>query len=204
MDEIRSTERDFAFEFSKSPQGRRYLPLSFSPLMIIDGIFSRKIFSYNKLPSQHLRLSVLKLDGSCFGNSFLYELIFLRSFFGSNFPCFNKFRHILSLCFLVTKKIKEIKCQFPLKRVCLQILKLKWQRLSQNLGRQSRQSSVTCLRRGQGKFHGAFSTQLSYVDEGCMMCPVNSTAIYFLIMFLPQFWLPRTERFRFYFLWEFG
>ncbi|KAK4277185.1 hypothetical protein QN277_015218 [Acacia crassicarpa] len=32
----------------------------------MDGIFSRKSFSYRKLPSEPLRLSVLKLDGSCF------------------------------------------------------------------------------------------------------------------------------------------
>ncbi|KAI4316337.1 hypothetical protein L6164_024325 [Bauhinia variegata] len=44
---------------------RRSFALSFSPLVIIDGIFFRKS-SYNKLPSEPLRLSVLKLNGSSF------------------------------------------------------------------------------------------------------------------------------------------
>lgn len=43
--------------------------LSF-PSLMIDG-FSRKSFSYNKLPEEPLKLSVLKLDGSCFGIIFL-------------------------------------------------------------------------------------------------------------------------------------
>ncbi|XP_027330702.1 uncharacterized protein LOC113846519 [Abrus precatorius] len=33
---------------------------------IIDAVFSRKSFFYDRLPSQPLRLTVLKLDGSCF------------------------------------------------------------------------------------------------------------------------------------------
>ncbi|KAH1203554.1 hypothetical protein AAZX31_17G198600 [Glycine max] len=37
-----------------------------SSLAIIDGIFARKSFFYDRLPSQPLRLTVLKLDGSCF------------------------------------------------------------------------------------------------------------------------------------------
>lgn len=67
MDDSKLVERDFAFRVSKeSPRSRRSLALPFSPLTVIDGVFSRKSFSYRKLPSEPLRLSVLKLDGSCF------------------------------------------------------------------------------------------------------------------------------------------
>ncbi|CAB4266775.1 unnamed protein product [Prunus armeniaca] len=44
---------------------RRSNSLPFVPLLLIDG-FSRKSFSYSALPQEPLRLSVLKLDGSCF------------------------------------------------------------------------------------------------------------------------------------------
>ncbi|XP_028779320.1 uncharacterized protein LOC114735745 [Neltuma alba] len=67
MDDSTLVERNFAFRVSKeSPQNRRSLALPFSPFTIMEGIFSRKSFSYRKLPSEPLRLSVLKLDGSCF------------------------------------------------------------------------------------------------------------------------------------------
>jgi hypothetical protein len=46
---------------------RRSLALFISPLLIVDGL-SRKGFFYRKLPTEPLKLSVLKLDGSCFGN----------------------------------------------------------------------------------------------------------------------------------------
>lgn len=39
-------------------------------LSLMIGGFSRKNFLYNKLPEQPLKLSVRKLDGSCFGNFF--------------------------------------------------------------------------------------------------------------------------------------
>ncbi|KAM0973955.1 hypothetical protein ACFX2I_017076 [Malus domestica] len=39
--------------------------LPFVPLLLVDG-FSRKSLSYSALPQEPLRLSVLKLDGSCF------------------------------------------------------------------------------------------------------------------------------------------
>ncbi|PON81411.1 Ubiquitin-related domain containing protein [Trema orientale] len=44
---------------------RRSLALPLSPLMLIDGL-SRKGVSYDKLPEEPLKLSVLKLDGSSF------------------------------------------------------------------------------------------------------------------------------------------
>lgn len=67
MDDCKLVERDLAFGVPKeSPPSRRSLSLPLSPFTIIDGIFSRKGFSYRKLPSRPLKLSVLKLDGSCF------------------------------------------------------------------------------------------------------------------------------------------
>ncbi|XP_061376452.1 uncharacterized protein LOC133318462 isoform X2 [Gastrolobium bilobum] len=45
---------------------RRSRAMQFPTLAIIDGIFSRKSFFYDRLPPQPFRLSVLKLDGSCF------------------------------------------------------------------------------------------------------------------------------------------
>uniref|UniRef100_A0A5B7AR99 Ubiquitin-like domain-containing protein n=1 Tax=Davidia involucrata TaxID=16924 RepID=A0A5B7AR99_DAVIN len=39
--------------------------IPFSPLLLIDGL-SRKSFSYNKLPQEPLKLTVVKLDGSTF------------------------------------------------------------------------------------------------------------------------------------------
>ncbi|KAM1022788.1 hypothetical protein ACFX13_044423 [Malus domestica] len=44
---------------------RRSNSLPFVPLLLVDG-FSRKSFSYSALPQEPLRLSVMKLDGSCF------------------------------------------------------------------------------------------------------------------------------------------
>ncbi|RXH72408.1 hypothetical protein DVH24_012092 [Malus domestica] len=44
---------------------RRSNSLPFVPLLLVDG-FSRKSLSYSALPQEPLRLSVLKLDGSCF------------------------------------------------------------------------------------------------------------------------------------------
>ncbi|TKY58132.1 U11/U12 small nuclear ribonucleoprotein 25 kDa protein [Spatholobus suberectus] len=41
-------------------------PRRSTSLAIVDGIFARKNFFYDRLPSQPLRLTVLKLDGSCF------------------------------------------------------------------------------------------------------------------------------------------
>jgi len=46
---------------------RRSLALCMSPLLIVDGL-SRKSLFYRKLPTEPLNLSVLKLDGSSFGN----------------------------------------------------------------------------------------------------------------------------------------
>lgn len=40
---------------------------SLSPILLSDG-YCRN-FSYYKLPEQLLKLSILKLDGSCFGNA---------------------------------------------------------------------------------------------------------------------------------------
>lgn len=50
---------------------RSSVSLPFSPLAMVGGRggFSRKSFSYSQLPQEPLKLSVLKLDGSCFGNS---------------------------------------------------------------------------------------------------------------------------------------
>lgn len=45
-------------------------------LSLMIGGFSRKNFSYNKLPEQPLKLSVRKLDGSCFGNFFNFFFFF--------------------------------------------------------------------------------------------------------------------------------
>ncbi|KAF2533424.1 hypothetical protein F2Q70_00033404 [Brassica cretica] len=43
---------------------RRSLAASLSPLRLID---RRKSFSYNQLPEEPIKLTVLKLDGSSFG-----------------------------------------------------------------------------------------------------------------------------------------
>ncbi|KAF8035888.1 hypothetical protein BT93_C1799 [Corymbia citriodora subsp. variegata] len=45
---------------------RSSVSLPFSPLTMVVGGISRKSFSYSQLPQEPLRLSVLKLDGSCF------------------------------------------------------------------------------------------------------------------------------------------
>ncbi|KAJ7966194.1 U11/U12 small nuclear ribonucleoprotein 25 kDa protein [Quillaja saponaria] len=58
-------EEDFETRVSIE-KDRPSVEFPFSPLLIIDGILSRKNFSYAKLPSEPIRLSVLKLDGSCF------------------------------------------------------------------------------------------------------------------------------------------
>lgn len=50
---------------------RRSLALRISSLLIVDGL-CRKGSLYRKLPMEPLKLSVLKLDGSCFGNLFLW------------------------------------------------------------------------------------------------------------------------------------
>lgn len=50
---------------------RRSNSLAFSPLMIIDGRSRNSNFSYAMLPEEPIKLTVLKLDGSCFGNSIL-------------------------------------------------------------------------------------------------------------------------------------
>lgn len=51
-------------------------------LSLMIGGFSRKNFSYNKLPEQPLKLSVRKLDGSCFGNFFYFFFFFSLSIEG--------------------------------------------------------------------------------------------------------------------------
>lgn len=48
-----------------SLERRRSRTFPFSPLLLIDG-FSRRSFAYNKLPEKPLKLSVHKLDGTCF------------------------------------------------------------------------------------------------------------------------------------------
>ncbi|XP_021608719.1 uncharacterized protein LOC110612284 isoform X2 [Manihot esculenta] len=45
---------------------RRSNSLAFSPLMIIDGRSRNSNFSYAMLPEEPIKLTVLKLDGSCF------------------------------------------------------------------------------------------------------------------------------------------
>lgn len=67
---------------------RRSLAFSFSRLLIVDAL-SPRAFLYRKLPSEPLKLSVLKLDGSCFGNSLsllcfsnCFFFLFLRGLFG--------------------------------------------------------------------------------------------------------------------------
>ncbi|XP_057957167.1 uncharacterized protein LOC131150459 [Malania oleifera] len=60
-------ENDFNIPRASSVRVRRSssFDFSFSPLLLINGL-SRKSLSYSKLPQQPLKLSVLKLDGSCF------------------------------------------------------------------------------------------------------------------------------------------
>ena len=47
---------------------RRSLAFPLSPLMLIDGLSRKSNVSYDKLPEEPLKLSVIKLDGSSFGN----------------------------------------------------------------------------------------------------------------------------------------
>lgn len=59
-------ERDDDIYAPRVPNGSMSRAVHYSPLFCVDS-FSRKSFSYNKLPQEPLRLSVLKLDGSSFG-----------------------------------------------------------------------------------------------------------------------------------------
>ncbi|XP_071704093.1 uncharacterized protein [Rutidosis leptorrhynchoides] len=63
------TDQKFSFEISRSrPSTPLSSPLrSFSPLLLIE-TFSRKSLTYGKLPLEPIKLTVLKLDGSSFGN----------------------------------------------------------------------------------------------------------------------------------------
>ena len=47
---------------------RRSLAFPLSPLMLIDELSRKSNVSYDKLPEEPLKLSVIKLDGSSFGN----------------------------------------------------------------------------------------------------------------------------------------
>ncbi|XP_022845189.1 uncharacterized protein LOC111368178 isoform X2 [Olea europaea var. sylvestris] len=58
-------ERDDDIYAPRVPNGSMSRAVHYSPLFCVDS-FSRKSFSYNKLPQEPLRLSVLKLDGSSF------------------------------------------------------------------------------------------------------------------------------------------
>jgi len=58
-------ERDDDFYAPRVPNGSISRAFHCSPLFCVDS-FSRKSFSYNKLPKEPLRLTVLKLDGSNF------------------------------------------------------------------------------------------------------------------------------------------
>lgn len=92
------------------------------------GIFSsNKSFFYDKLPSQPLRLSVLKLDASSFGK-------------------------LLLLLLLEIDAMQEWVCL--LLELYLQIFKFQRQQLLLNLRMRWRPSLVTCLRRDRQKFHG--------------------------------------------------
>jgi hypothetical protein len=76
---LRIREDDFSPRVSVG-RHRRSLALSISPLLIVDGL-SRKGFFYKKLPTEPLKLSVLKLDGSCFGILSLSLSVVCFSFF---------------------------------------------------------------------------------------------------------------------------
>ncbi|CAI9755773.1 unnamed protein product [Fraxinus pennsylvanica] len=58
-------EGDDAFYAPKVPNGSMSRAFHYSPMFCVDSI-SRKSFSYNKLPQEPHRLTVLKLDGSSF------------------------------------------------------------------------------------------------------------------------------------------
>ncbi|KAL2518041.1 Ubiquitin-like superfamily protein [Abeliophyllum distichum] len=58
-------ERNDDFYAPRVPNGSMSRAIQFSPLFCVDNL-SRKSFSYNKLPQEPLRLTVLKLDGSYF------------------------------------------------------------------------------------------------------------------------------------------
>ena len=62
----RDLEGDFSAKVSYTRNGSLSCAVPFSPLLLIETI-SRKSFSYNKLPQEPLELTILKLDGSCFG-----------------------------------------------------------------------------------------------------------------------------------------
>lgn len=81
-DEDEDDEEEDGGGFSSKPRvsverNRRSLKLSFS--FIADGLSPKSKSLYTKLPSQPLNLSVLKLDGSSFGNSlfFFYGFVWL-------------------------------------------------------------------------------------------------------------------------------
>lgn len=59
-------EKDDDFYAPTVPNGSMSSAFHYSPLFCVDN-FSRRSFSYNKLPEEPLRLTVLKLDGSSFG-----------------------------------------------------------------------------------------------------------------------------------------
>lgn len=110
MDRQDLLEHDFSLTILiENPRNSPSLPLSSSQFttVVMNGILSRKSFSfsYRKLPSQPLRLSVLKLDGSSFGNSSV--IIFLC--FMANF---NSMKLIMSclICFtdIVVSKMATI------------------------------------------------------------------------------------------------
>ncbi|CAA3032264.1 u11u12 small nuclear ribonucleo 25 kda [Olea europaea subsp. europaea] len=58
-------EKDDDFYAPTVPNGSMSSAFHYSPLFCVDN-FSRRSFSYNKLPEEPLRLTVLKLDGSSF------------------------------------------------------------------------------------------------------------------------------------------
>ena len=62
------------------PKVSRSAALRFSPLLVINGL-SRKASFYWKLPQQPIKLSVLKLDGSCFRNFAVCFWFFFLIFF---------------------------------------------------------------------------------------------------------------------------
>lgn len=64
---VSTSDDEFAARVSLE-RHRRSLAFPLSPLSLIDGL-SRKSVSYDKLPQKPLKLSVLKFDGSSFGNS---------------------------------------------------------------------------------------------------------------------------------------
>ena len=75
---VEEEDQDFPSHESTSPSPSLSLSTHFSSLMIdVDhrSIVSTKSFSYNRLPSEPFRLSVLKLDGSCFRNSLPFNVL---------------------------------------------------------------------------------------------------------------------------------